>query len=81
MEKAAKSYIIYSIVKGELFKCKVGVIQGENLSPLLFALYINNLHEFLPNSLNWLQMVGSMIEFSGQVAYCRILRCIDVSIG
>ena len=27
--------------------CNVGVRQGENLSPLLFSLYLNDLEEFL----------------------------------
>ena len=32
---------------GDYFACKVGVRQGENLSPLLFSLYLNDLEEFL----------------------------------
>ena len=29
------------------FRCNVGVRQGDNLSPLLFALFINDFNEFL----------------------------------
>ena len=30
-----------------IFNCNIGVRQGENLSPLLFSLYTNDLEEFL----------------------------------
>ena len=32
---------------GMFFGCDIGVRQGGNLSPLLFALYLNDLQEFL----------------------------------
>ena len=37
-----------------LFLCNVGVRQGENLSPFLFSLYINDLESFLQSN----EMVG-----------------------
>ena len=45
--KYAKSCVT---VKGEcsdFFTCNVGVRQGENLSPLLFAIYLNDFEEYL----------------------------------
>lgn len=34
----------------ETFSCQIGVRQGENLSPFLFAVYLNDLSSFLENS-------------------------------
>ena len=31
----------------EFFTCDIGVRQGENLSPFLFAVYLNDLEEYL----------------------------------
>ena len=31
----------------DFLNCKVGVRRGENLSPLLFSLFINDLEEFI----------------------------------
>ena len=42
-----KSCILLNGVKSEYFNCEKGVRQGENLSPLLFSLYLNDLEEFL----------------------------------
>ncbi len=33
--------------KNSFFSCNIGVRQGENLSPLLFSLYLNDLENFL----------------------------------
>ena len=42
-----KSNIVYNGCASDYFNCNIGVRQGENLSPLLFALYLNDLEDFL----------------------------------
>ena len=43
----AKSCISSNGVMSEFFSCNVGVRQGENLSPLLFAVYLNDFQEHI----------------------------------
>ena len=50
MYENAKSCIFVNGVKTDYFPCNVGVRQGENLSPLLFSLYMNDLSNFISNS-------------------------------
>ena len=45
-----------------LFSSNVGVRQGENLSPVLFALYINDLKESLVSGLEGLKHVANLAE-------------------
>ena len=47
MYDGVKSMVSINGHSSEFFNCNVGVRQGENLSPLLFSLYINDLEEFL----------------------------------
>ena len=42
-----KSCISSNHEKSELFNCETGVRQGENLSPLLFAIFLNDLENYL----------------------------------
>ena len=66
MYSAAKSIIRSNNVTGDLFECNIGVRQGENLSPLLFALYLNDLQEFLYKAYDGLKVVSKMIEVNNQ---------------
>ncbi|KAK6185461.1 hypothetical protein SNE40_007689 [Patella caerulea] len=49
MYQDIKSSVKYKNKISATFPCKIGVRQGENLSPLLFALYLNDLEAFLLN--------------------------------
>ena len=42
-----KSCISYNNQTSEYFKCEIGVRQGENLSPFLFSLFLNDLEDFI----------------------------------
>ena len=41
-----KSCVVVNNVQSDYFMCTVGVRQGENLSPLLFSLFLNDLEQF-----------------------------------
>ena len=47
MYKSAKSCVAINGSLTDNFSCLIGVRQGENLSPLSFSLYLNDLQEFL----------------------------------
>jgi hypothetical protein len=47
MYHKAKSCVQINTNRSDYFPCSIGVRQGENLSPLLFALYLNDLEKFL----------------------------------
>ena len=45
-----KSRIVANGAKSNYFSCYTGVRQGENLSPLLFSFFINNMESFFVNT-------------------------------
>ena len=47
MYENAKSCVALGNDQSEYFTCNIGVRQGENLSPILFALYLNDFQDFL----------------------------------
>ena len=67
----AKSQVSFKNITTSQFPCQVGVRQGENLSPLLFAIYLNDFNTFLSEKYNGLSMVSESISSELQV-YLRI---------
>ena len=57
----AKSCVSYNGDLSEYFNSKVGVRQGENLSPLLFAIFLNDLVFFMSKKYNGLQDLSTMV--------------------
>ena len=58
-----KSNIVYNGNTSDYFSCNTGVRQGENLSPMLFALYLNDLESFLnKQNLVGLKTISDEIE-------------------
>ena len=47
MYKQIKSCITVNGSTSGFFNCEKGVRQGENISPLLFAIYLNDLESFM----------------------------------
>ena len=45
-----------------VFTCNVGVRQGENISPLLFAIYLNDFQEYIRNSYGGLKCLESEVS-------------------
>ena len=50
MYQNIKSRIQYNKETSNYFECNAGVRQGENLSPFLFSLYLNDLEDFLQSN-------------------------------
>ena len=50
MYENVKSCIMLNGVKSDFFDCNIGVRQGENLSPFLFCVFLNDLETFLSDS-------------------------------
>jgi len=58
----AKSCVKHNGSLSELFTCSVGVRQGENLSPLLFAIYLNDLESHLKKKYRGLDFLAETVN-------------------
>lgn len=63
----AKSQVSFKNTLSGSLSCQVGVIQGENLSPLLFAIYLNDFDKFLSERYNRLKTISDSIEEELQI--------------
>ena len=61
MYENAKSHVSANNILSDPFPCQVGVRQGENLSPLLFAMFLNDFKAFLKLKYNGLKHVSASI--------------------
>ena len=71
MYKNAKSQVSFKNNLSDTFPCQMGVRQGENLSPLLFAMYLNDFNEFLSEKYNGLSIITDSISNELQI-YLKI---------
>ena len=60
MYENAKSCVKQQTLKSGIFACNMGVRQGENLSPLLFSIFLNDFGETLSEKYNGLTELNSL---------------------
>ena len=62
----------------DYFMCNIGVRQGDNLSPVLFALFINDFTEYVSNAyggLNIAQLCYPSLMNSEAIALSKFFVC------
>jgi hypothetical protein len=71
----AKSCIMVNEVASDFFVTNTGVRQGENLSPLLFALFLNDLKESLNDQMNNLDTIvekSQLVGLDDNFIFCKL---------
>ena len=53
----AKSCVMVNNIQSQFFNVQCGVRQGENLSPLLFALFLNDMNDYIKNDVPGLETI------------------------
>ena len=62
MYAQAKSCVLVNGKKSNLFHCNIGVRQGENLSPLLFAIFLNDFNQHLSKAYKGLNYLSELVN-------------------
>jgi len=71
--KQAKSCVASAGHRSTFFNCDIGVRQGENLSPILFALFLNDLSRFLSPALKGLNITNDLLNKLTHMPDCEHL--------
>ena len=78
MYEGAKSCVRADGKLSDFFQCTAGVRQGENLSPILFAIYLNDFQAFIADhSAGLKDFESAMEEFSTFAKLCVLLYADD----
>ena len=64
MYKQANSCVLSDSKKSNVFDCNIGVRQGENLSPMLFALFLYDFKEFICEKFQGIDVLPHKIDFA-----------------
>ena len=74
MYKSAKSCVAINGLLTYNFSCLIGVRQCENLSPLLFSLYLNDLQQFFQEAHMGLKEIRDLATQTFDNSHCALLN-------
>ena len=74
MYKSAKSCVAINGLLTDNFSCLIGVRQCENLSPLLFSLYLNDLQQFFQEVHMGLKEIRDLATQTFDNSHCALLK-------